>query len=88
MSSDKYTTGHETYRKNYSQKTRETIDPAVKPELFRLPFGKHKGQTLGSIADSNPAYLNWLYSQPDTWPATKHYIEEVLLARYSRNQSK
>ncbi len=35
---------------------------ALTPEDFVMPFGKHEGQTLSQILDSNPSYLDWLLS--------------------------
>jgi len=29
-------------------------------EDFRMPFGKHRGKTLGDILAENPTYLDWL----------------------------
>lgn len=38
---------------------RVPVDAAVAAE-FVMPFGKHRGRTLGQIARLDPGYLNWL----------------------------
>lgn len=34
---------------------------AAKCEDFVMPYGKHKGRTLGDILAENPSYLAWLH---------------------------
>lgn len=49
------------------------------PKSFVLPFGKHKGQTLGEIYESDKGYLNWLVNNIDqgqTTEAIKKLFEE------------
>jgi uncharacterized protein (DUF3820 family) len=34
-------------------------------KLVVMPFGKHRGKTLGDILDQDAAYLDWLYDKCD-----------------------
>jgi uncharacterized protein (DUF3820 family) len=34
--------------------------PEQKPEDVQMPFGKHRGKTLGDILAEEPSYLAWL----------------------------
>ncbi len=36
-----------------------SVDPFEAAE-FVMPFGKHRGRTLGQIARRDPGYLRWL----------------------------
>src|SRR5262249_33307825 len=37
------------------------------PADWVLPFGKHKGLTLGEVFDVNPGYIDWLLGQDWTY---------------------
>jgi hypothetical protein len=53
--------------------------PASKPGLFVLTFGKHKGKTIGEIAQAERQYLDWVVSNTTNHPqdvaAIKAYLE-------------
>jgi hypothetical protein len=39
---------------------RSLCNAAVEPESVLLPFGKHRGRSLGWIAENDLRYLDWL----------------------------
>jgi len=43
---------------------------------FEMPFGKHKGKTLGAICEDNPHYLLW--AKDNFKGNIKRRIEDVL----------
>ena len=45
--------------------------------IIYLNFGMYKGKPLGSIGQSDPAYLKWILSK-DFGPDTKKLIEDIL----------
>jgi uncharacterized protein (DUF3820 family) len=45
---------------------------------YRMPFGFHKGKTLGTLPDD---YLGWLASLPDLWPALRSAVEQEIKRR-------
>jgi len=48
-----------------------------------MPYGKHKGRTLGDIAQQNPGYLNWWLANCDPRPGLTDAME-VVLAYYQQ----
>ncbi len=43
---------------------KEMIEVSNRPVLFvKIPFGKHKDQTLAEVAKTDRGYLEWLYKQ-------------------------
>jgi len=47
---------------------------------WKIPFGKHKGETLGQIAsdDEGREYLQWLLDKTDLYAGTRSKIEAVM----------
>jgi uncharacterized protein (DUF3820 family) len=39
---------------------------------FEMPFGKHKGCTLGDILERDAGYLNWLQEECDLLCQPRH----------------
>jgi hypothetical protein len=35
-------------------------------DLATMPFGKHRGRSIGWILDHDPSYLRWLHERADT----------------------
>lgn len=51
---------------------------AIKKALaFKMPFGKHKGETLEDIAEDDVLYIDWLMGLDDLRPGTKEHVEIV-----------
>lgn len=45
-----------------------------------MPFGKYKGESLGSIAESNPGYAQWLATQDFNESRLELKIEALIIA--------
>ena len=45
-----------------------------------LPFGKHKGERVDTVAEVDPAWLRWALEEVDMdrWPGLFDYIREAL----------
>lgn len=65
--------------------------PRVKPmtdaecryfENTTMPWGMHKGRTIGVLYESEPDYLHWLAAQPDEF---REPLNRYLLAQRSKN---
>ena len=59
------------------------------PDSSRLmPFGKHKGQTIGSTAEEDPGYLRWAMENVDMdrWPGLFAAIREELARKGELNE--
>ena len=39
-------------------------------------FGKHKGELMADVWETNPEYMQWLLSQEDIRPTLKKQLEE------------
>ncbi len=46
--------------------------------LYKIPFGKHKGRTLGSLMVDNPKYLIWLSKQKWIKDELKEHIAKLM----------
>jgi hypothetical protein len=46
------------------------------PENVVMPFGKHRGRTLGDILAEDPAYLDWLQDAVKS-PNLKNAVAEM-----------
>lgn len=51
-------TGARPWRNRYSRFAGDACD-------YAMPFGKHKGETLGDIMDKEPDYIGWLLDELD-----------------------
>jgi hypothetical protein len=49
----------------------------INPEDFVMPFGKYKGETLGDIAASDPAYLDWLAGLDNLYEDTRKAVDAI-----------
>lgn len=49
----------------------------VEPENFVMPFGKHRGKTLGQILDDDAAYLDWLVGLDNLREPLKSEVEQM-----------
>lgn len=47
--------------------------------FVRLWFGKHKGETVDSVAENDPAYLVWAHENIDWFKLTKEQYEALLM---------
>jgi len=56
----------------------------------RLPFGKHKGETIDSVAQFDPTYIQWMYDNKICTIDTLHryhraeYKKKKFSASYAR----
>ncbi len=50
----------------------------VAPQDWQMPFGKHKGESLGNLPIG---YLRWLYEATDVDPDLRAAVESVLEER-------
>jgi len=59
--------------------------PPGRPSGSVLPFGRHKGWSLGEIARHDPGYLEWLERKPEGRP----YLDEInqVLVKHGFRQS-
>jgi uncharacterized protein (DUF3820 family) len=46
-------------------------------EDVEMPFGKHKGETLGEILQTDPTYLDWLQDADIRSDSLAEAIEEM-----------
>ncbi len=46
-------------------------------DTFLMPFGKHKGKTLGWIAENDVLYLDWLVGSPDLRGPLRDAVEQM-----------
>ena len=49
----------------------------MRPNLGRMPFGKHRGKFLIEVVDEDPQYLHWLLDQE--W-VTSSLLKNIRLA--------
>ena len=83
----------ETIRKTAEKEAPRPPDPPKPIEPFSderaklfegevMPWGKHRGSTIGTIAAIDPGYLLWLQDQPDEFKDNlKRYLENPGVSR-------
>ena len=48
--------------------------------LDRFPFGKYKGELVGSVIEDDPSYIAWLLDKTD------HTLTEAALTYYEKQE--
>lgn len=64
------------------------LQPLPVPSSFVIPFGVHKGETLGEVFEHNPSFVDWLGSQDWLYFSTRLQINRFMDQGYVKETIK